>query len=513
MWKPDVLKSRTLARRHVLILGVLFFLIQIICLVWLLYYLVRVQVDVNLNNKAYLFSSAYAVLSLLPPEERAAHADRLTNARVYFYLSDSQPEVEAGEVETDRLFRLRILYTLATQYKGIDFAYDNVPWDGYTSPEEKGFSWNSGTFDEFQENIPLIASVSHRHTPFRLLWGKRSPDKAESLDIAAVAALPFSDGRWLVANIHDNAYTAVDVTVFVISLLAQFLVLMLVVTLEIRYLVRPLKKLQQDAARINLDSPVEFHVPENSYEEIKGLATSIRELTVRLSEQIRQRSMTLTCLSHDLRSPVCRMRMQLERMEKDGIREVQVLNRSMDELQELMDFVLSYARSGRAGENAAKISLPSLLYSLSEDFEDGGHAVRTLRADPCGIVLYPQSMRRCLQNLIQNALDYAKNSDECFEYENCEVQLEGVEEEDHYVIFVRDFGEGMSEEDLVRVFEPFVRLEHSRNRKTGGTGLGLSIARNLARLNNADITLSNAHPGLLATVRISKAGCLAGSAK
>ena len=160
-----------------------------------------------------------------------------------------------------------------------------------------------------------------------------------------------------------------------------------------------------------------------------------------------------------------------------------------------------------------KISLPSLLYSLSEDFEDGGHAVRTVRADPCRIVLYPQSLRRCLQNLIQNALDYAKNSDECFEHENCEVQLEGVEEEDHYVILVRDFGEGMSEEDLVRVFEPFVRLEHSRSRKTGGTGLGLSIARNLARLNNADITLSNAHPGLLATVRISKAGCLAGSAK
>ena len=106
-----------------------------------------------------------------------------------------------------------------------------------------------------------------------------------------------------------------------------------------------------------------------------------------------------------------------------------------------------------------------------------------------------------------------KRSDECFEHENCEVQLEGVEEEDHYVILVRDFWEGMSEEDLVRVFEPFVRLEHSRSRKTGGTGLGLSIARNLARLNNADITLSNAHPGLLATVRISKAGCLAGSAK
>ena len=93
MWKPDVLKPRTLARRHVLILGVLFFLIQIICLVWLLYYLVRVQVDVNLNNKAYLFSSAYAVLSLLPPEARAAYADRLTNARVYFYQSGTPPEV------------------------------------------------------------------------------------------------------------------------------------------------------------------------------------------------------------------------------------------------------------------------------------------------------------------------------------------------------------------------------------------------------------------------------------
>ncbi len=498
---------RTLARRHILILGVLFFAIQLVCLGWMLYYLVRVQVDVNLNNKAYLFSSTYAFLSTLAPEQRTAYAERLTNARIHFYLSEKKPEVEPGEPETGSLFRMRILYTLATQYKGIDFAYEDVPWPDYAPPEERRFSWDSGTFDEFQENIPLLASVSRQHTPFRILWGKRSPNKTESLDIAAVAALPFSDGMWLVAHIHDNEYTAVDATVFALSLLTQFLVLMLVVTLEIRYLVRPLKKLQQDAARINLDSPLEFQVPKNSYEEIKSLAMSIRELTARLSEQIRQRGMTLTSLSHDLRSPVCRMRMQMEKMEKAGVKEVQVLNRSMDELQELMDSVLSFARSGKTSEEAVPISLPSLLFSLSEDFEDGGYAVKTLRAAPCHILLYPQAMRRCLQNLVQNALDYAKNNDECCEYDGCEVQIEGTDEGEYYVVRIRDFGSGMPEAELARVFEPFVRLESSRNRKTGGTGLGLSIARNLAHLNNADIALCNAAPGLLAMVRISKTGC------
>lgn len=495
---------RTLVCRHILILGILFFTIQIVCLELIFQYLIRVQVDVNLNNKAYLFSSTYAFISSINEKYRDVYINRFTNARLRFYISKKRPNVDYYLNETDELFKERILYTLAAQYKGIDFAYENIPWPDYTPPEANMFCWKSGNFEEYKKNIPLIVKTDLPRTSLRILWGKRSPSKDEQLKITAIAALPFSDGTWLVANIHDNEYIAADTTILFFSLMAQFIVLMVVVVLEIKFLVRPLKKLQSDAGHINLDSPMGFHVPQNSYDEVKTLAVAIRDLTLRLSEQIHQRSMTLTCLSHDLRSPVCRMRMQMERMEKDGIKEVQILNNSIEELQDLIDSVLSFARSGKINENAVMISLPSLLFSLAEDFEDGGNSVRIIRADVCNIYLYPQAMRRCLQNIVQNAIDYAKKSDECFDHDGCEVQIEGINDKDYYIITIRDFGTGIPEKNLDQVFEPFVRLENSRNRKTGGTGLGLSIARNLARINNADITLKNMNPGLLVTIRISK---------
>ncbi|MBO4317691.1 MAG: HAMP domain-containing histidine kinase [Mailhella sp.] len=495
---------RTLVKRHILILTAAFFIIGAISFSWMLRYYVMTQINLNLSNKAYLFSNTYTLLSSVSIAERGDLADRLTNARVRFELSDDEPEFDSNGDDVEKLFRSRLVYTLATMFKGIKFSYGDVPWDRYISPDIKSFFWASSNFREFEDNIPLKLSVKQRNTPLGLLWATSTPVEKDRLDILARVALPFDDGVWLIAEIRDNDYTAADITFLMVLFGAQFAVLILVAFIEIIFLVRPLKKIQAEAAAINLDSPRSFTVPQDSYLEVQSLAESIRDLTERLSQQIRQRQMTLTSLSHDLRSPVCKINMQMEKLERGGHGASAAIRNSLAELQRVMDSVLSYARGGNINEEPREVYMPSLLESLADDYADQNEPVRVERADPCRILLYPDLMYRCLDNLIRNSVDYAQDAAGCDDASGCDVILNGIDELESYRITVRDFGPGMAEEDLVRVFEPFVRLENSRSRKTGGTGLGLSIAANQARSNRAEIKLHNAHPGLLAEVIIFK---------
>jgi signal transduction histidine kinase len=151
-----------------------------------------------------------------------------------------------------------------------------------------------------------------------------------------------------------------------------------------------------------------------------------------------------------------------------------------------------FAAVGRDSERQP-VDVAALIESVCEDRRESGQAL-SVRGAPLGPYRAdPQALRRCLENLIENAIRYGEAA-----------EIEIADSPRELKIAIRDRGPGIPEPELERVFEPFYRLEASRNMASGGTGLGLSIARNIARWHGGEVRLANASPGLVAELALPR---------
>jgi signal transduction histidine kinase len=199
----------------------------------------------------------------------------------------------------------------------------------------------------------------------------------------------------------------------------------------------------------------------------------------------------LSAVGHDLRTPITAMRISLEFVEDAELRER--LQNSLNELQELTEAVLSAAR-GTGGETTRNVDLAALVESLCADLDDLGEPVKWKSHTPAPLSCRPNEIRRAVRNLVENAVSYGGNAN-----------VEIAQSSDSYEILVDDEGPGIPEAEQRRVFEPFVRLESSRNEETGGTGLGLTLVKAIAEGHGGDVTLENrAGGGLRARLRLPR---------
>jgi signal transduction histidine kinase len=159
----------------------------------------------------------------------------------------------------------------------------------------------------------------------------------------------------------------------------------------------------------------------------------------------------------------------------------------------IIDTTLDYLRGDAQPEAACLLDIDALVHSLAEDANESGNVI-TVTGKVHPIRLQPVAIRRCLNNLLENALRYGESA-----------TIAMNETDDEVVIAIRDAGPGIPEEKLEAVFAPFYRLDSSRSRHSGGVGLGLSIARDMARKQGGDVTLENAPGGgLVATLILPK---------
>jgi signal transduction histidine kinase len=167
--------------------------------------------------------------------------------------------------------------------------------------------------------------------------------------------------------------------------------------------------------------------------------------------------------------------------------------RDLDEMQNMVSATLDFFR--RVEKNPARqpVDVGALIDSLCEDRRDAGQPVSVQGAPLAPYRADPQALRRCLENLVENAVRYGSRAD--IEIRDSPAELR---------IAVRDRGPGIPDAELERVFEPFYRLDNSRNTASGGTGLGLSIARNIARWHGGDVRLANGAPGLVAELALPR---------
>ena len=271
---------------------------------------------------------------------------------------------------------------------------------------------------------------------------------------------------------------------------ALTLVLAVVLFLVTRGITRPLSKLAQAADAVG-ESVRHPPLVEEGVREIRDATRAFNTMQDRLLRYLDSRTNVLAAMSHDLRTPLTRMRLRVEAVSEERLRTR--FASDLDEMEALVHGALALFKGLDDDERFERVDVNELLETLVAEYGELGAAVGLQGKAMAPVQGKPRALKRCLRNLVDNALKFAQRA-----------AIE-VEDGDALVILVSDEGPGIPEEFLERVFEPFYRLESSRNRDTGGTGLGLSIARDVVQAHGGSLTLRNRpEGGLIAELRLPR---------
>lgn len=261
-----------------------------------------------------------------------------------------------------------------------------------------------------------------------------------------------------------------------------------------RWLAAPMRRLSEAAQRLDtapaaVDAPAPPLLDErHGTLEVRHTAEVFNHMVARLQQQMRARTLVLAAVSHDLRTPLTRLRLRLDRLPGPQ----PTLGQCIDDIHEmdaLIDDVLTALRDPTAAEPAQALDLAALLQSMVDDLAEQGQPVRLQPPPPAVLHTQPLALRRLIGNLIGNALRHGGDA---------ELALQPVPHGLGWCVSIRDHGPGIAEAELARAFEPYVRLQAG-----SGSGLGLHIVRELARSLGAELTLANQPGGgLLARLRL-----------
>ncbi|SCW95386.1 HAMP domain-containing sensor histidine kinase [Pseudomonas sp. NFACC05-1] len=270
-----------------------------------------------------------------------------------------------------------------------------------------------------------------------------------------------------------------------VPLTFQFVCLIVAAWYGAKLLTRPIQRLSDAAERLseNLDSPP---LDENGPREARQAAHTFNLMQQRIREQVQQRSRMLGAVSHDLRTPLSRLKLRLEQI--DDIKLQGQMRQDLDDMIGMLDATLTYLHEQRTSEALQWMDVQALVESLSENAQDQGADVQV--SGTCApLQVQPMALRSCLNNLIDNALRYAGHA------------LISLEDQHKQVLIrVIDQGPGIAADKREAVFEPFFRLEGSRNRNSGGVGLGMTIAREATERLGGQLTLEETPGGGLTAV-------------
>jgi signal transduction histidine kinase len=377
-----------------------------------------------LGNLETDVSTSIAILDRLPAEERPAWLERLARKNYGYLLSEGEPgtPIEAGDVP--------VAVTSITEAIGERYplTFTDIP----------------GPKKHFQGHLRL------------------NDGSPVTIDVRPAMA-PLSP--WLP-----------------VVLLGQLALMIACTWLAVRIAIRPLTRLANavetldpNAHPINLD--------EKGPTEVVYAARAFNAMQARIAAYLKERMQLLAAISHDLQTPITRMKLRAELM--DDCTEKDKLWNDLSEMEHLVREGVAYARSIHGStEESRRTNMDSFLESLVFDYQDMGKQVHLVGKSAAVIDTRPHALRRVLVNLTDNALKFAGAA---------EVWVEA--NKGSLAITVMDRGPGIADAELAQVLQPFYRVENSRNRDTGGTGLGLAIAQQLAMALGGSLILSNREGG------------------
>ncbi len=300
-------------------------------------------------------------------------------------------------------------------------------------------------------------------------------------------ALELRDGAILLANPPAQPpmfmFGPIGQSIFIIALSTALLA-----AWAASALTRPLRAFEESARRFG-ENIEERPLPEQGPREIRAAAGALNRMQARIRALINDRTRMLAALSHDLRTPLTRLRLRAEFIEDDGVK--QSILGDIAQMQAMVDAALVYLREGSERRERRRVDLASLLQAVCNDFSDIGHDVRYDGPDHLIVLGHFDGLHRAFSNIIDNGVRYAGK-----------VRVTAGTEGDHVRVDVADRGPGVANELREAMLEPFVRGDAARGMDaTSGFGLGLPIARSVIVAHGGSLTLADGTDGGL-TVRI-----------
>lgn len=377
---------------------------------------------VMLGNLEDDVSTSVAILDRLPANERAQWLPRLERGNYRYLLGPGEPGAPPADARSRDAVRT-LTETLATHYP---LRFTAVP----------------GPVSHIQAHLTLSDG-----SPLTLDLTPRMPPVA----------------RWLPV-------------VFVI----QLLLVVICAWLAVRQVVRPFTHFTRAVDTLEPTSPNPLTLTEQGPLEVRQAARAFNAMQARIQASLKERAQILAAISHDLQTPITRMRLRVEMADQPDLRDK--LTQDLDSMTRLVREGIDYARSsGVAPEPVRNVDLYTFIDTLVCDYSDTGKNVQFSAARThVPFATRPQALHRILTNLLDNALKFGDKAEVTLTTGDNRVQ-----------IAVEDNGPGIPEHELAAVLQPFYRVESSRNRETGGTGLGLAIAAQLTGQLNGELQLVN----------------------
>ncbi|MDX1374647.1 MAG: ATP-binding protein [Burkholderiales bacterium] len=465
------LLPRSLFGRTVLVLAAGLLLAQIASLIVNLFDRGSAVYRLSAQQVALRIAHTARVLNRLPSAARAEIIDELAGTDLQVLMSSELLDISKGYVELDiyeaafaRAIRRSLGKPLETTVEITRLPRTRREREADAQPDASAFDLWLGRHFYFLQPEPyaVVAQV--------LL-----EDRAVAVFVARVPQEPL--GRL------ESLAPRLALWMVIFFLLAVFVV---------RTVTRPLARLARAAEAIGTH-PEGPPLAEEGPEETRSVIRAFNRMQTRVQATLLERAELLRAVSHDLKTPITRMRLRTEMLAEAAPREK--FRRDLDEMASMVDSTLEFFRSLGDEPRREPLDVGALVESLAEDWRAMGSAVALRGAAQRPYLGHAEALRRCLDNLVGNAIRYG---------ERARIAIE--DDERCLRISVEDDGPGIPEDALERVFEPFYRLEASRNRASGGTGLGLSIARNIARWHGGELTLHNRpqHKGITARLSLPR---------
>ena len=297
----------------------------------------------------------------------------------------------------------------------------------------------------------------------------------QSLDVR------LQDGQWLrILTDPEGAPPALP-NALIMQLVLSFLIIVIVIMLAVRQLTKPLEQLTEAANSFgrDIDAP---QLSEKGPREMRAAASAFNRMQERIKRLVTERSRALAAVSHDLRTPLTRLRLRTELVNDETLRDE--MANDLNAMAAMLESTLNYLRGLQETEVSCAIDINALLQSLIDDERLLGREISLTGVATQPYVGRLSALRRALQNLVDNAIKYGQSA-----------QLRIEDSQSALCLAVEDKGAGVPESDIKRLTEPYYRLDTARRAETGGSGLGLSIVNDIALMHGGQLQLANLATG------------------
>ena len=308
-----------------------------------------------------------------------------------------------------------------------------------------------------------------------------------------VGGIRTADGGWIRFRLREPISAWHASVQWIAALVLLACAVLLAAVLLVRTMAAPLRALSQAADRIGFsDRPIV--IEPGGPQEMRRLADAFNAMQARIRELLDSRTEALLAVSHDLRTPLARLKLRLHGRLREGDQEA--LQDDVAEMQEMLESLLAFLGGGVDAVELAHTDLAAMARAVVANAQAvGGQVTARVPPEPVMAVVDAGAIRRALTNLVDNALNHAGDAE-------VSLELAGAEA----VIAVRDHGPGIPDHLLPHVTAPFFRGDEARARDTKGMGMGLAVVERVAAAHGGTLQLANLHPGLVARIRLPLEG-------